>query len=178
MLTELLYKTRKSATKFAIRILTVVFLAVFLFSGAVNSIVYGLTLPFINTDKENLVFLGYKVYGNENILNDNYEKYVDERLILLKDNDEFMVVKINGTPEKKIKCGYVLIYDEEVIELNVEIYVAKNIDIGKNSLPLKTVFLYVRSIAESIARCAAVLICALCVYTEYRTGVKKEKFLL
>lgn len=168
------YKKKNNAIRFALRIFIIIFFIFFTVFGVTERFIYHTLLPFVNTDEENLVFLDYKVYGNERLLDKNCKKYISEKKGYLKEYDEFVVVKIKGSSRKIIKIDYIIFYDDSVPELNVEIYVAKNVDFGVNSLPLKTVYAYVCGIADIVVNCLFIFISSV-IFLRTLNVVKKEK---
>ena len=172
MFKELIFKKEDKVIAVVLRSLIILFLISFVVFGVTERVVYRALLPFVNTDEENLVFLDYKVYGNERLLDKNYKKYISAKTKFLKTNDEFVVVKIKGARRKTIESDYIIIYDDSVPELNVEIYVAKNVDFGVNSLPLKTV--YVCGIFDRVFNCLFIFISSI-IFLRTLNTVKKEK---
>ena len=80
----------------------------------------------------------------------------------LKSKDEFTVVKIKGEYSVKYQADYILISEETVPDLNIEIYIAKNFDIGNNSLPLKTVVLLLQKIIKIVVYILFVIAVSVC----------------
>lgn len=75
-------------------------------------------------------------------------------------------MKIKGEYSVKYKADYILISEDAVPDLNVEIYIAKNFDIGNNSLPLKTVVLLLQKVVKIVVYIVfaiAFSVCFICV---------------
>ena len=103
---------------------------------------YRILVFYVNTETENLYFYDYKVYGTKKIFNAKFIDYVIKEKEILKDKNELTVVKINGENGVSVCGDFVLVRDVTVPELNVEIYIAKNIDFKNYSLPCKTVAVF------------------------------------
>ena len=111
------------------------------YNEIIRDAVFRFAVSHVNVNAENLVLYKYKVYGTEKTFNKSAFVFVEEEKNFLKSKNEFIVVKIAGEYSIEYKTDYILINEKTVPDLNVEIYIAQNIDFGNNSLPCKTVVL-------------------------------------
>lgn len=141
---------KKGKTVVCLFLILLCFFTFTFYANTVKDFVYGICTPYVNTEPDNLVFYKYKVFGTENSFEKNLSQYIAKKKNFLKDKNEFIVVKIKGGYSVERKADYILIKDETVPDLNAEIYIAKNFDIGNNSLPLKTVVLLLQKAATAV----------------------------
>ncbi len=126
---------------------------------------------FVNTEDQKLVFFDYKAYGTKRVFNDKKNSYIAEKKDYLKSKNEIAVVKITGEHKIVVQWDYVVIYDESVPELNVEIYIAKNLDFYEYSVPCKTVLLFLSEIFYCIIVCIYCLAVFICLVKTIKNGV-------
>ena len=157
---------KKGKTTVCLFLILLCFFAFTVYANTVKDFVYGICTPYVNVEPENFVFYKYKVFGTETSFNKNILKYIEEEKNFLKSKNEFAVVKIKGEYSVKYKADYILISEDAVPDLNVEIYIAKNFDIGNNSLPLKTVVLLLQKVVKIVVYIVfaiAFSVCFICV---------------
>lgn len=141
---------KKGKTVVCLFLILICFFAFTVYANSVKDFVYRICASYVNTEPDNLVFYKYKVFGTENSFKKNLSQYIGEEKNFLKSKNEFAVVKIKGGYSVERKADYILIKDDTVPDLNAEIYIAKNFDIGNNSLPLKTVVLLLQKALTTI----------------------------
>lgn len=142
--------------------ITVLLCVLYLFIPTVaKELSYKTIVYFVNTDDANLFLYDYKVYGHQNVFDKKYADYVKKEKNYLKSKNEIAVVKIRGKNNKTVKWDYVLLSDENVPELNVEIYLAKNADFDNNSLPCKTVLVFLTDLLNTVIKVSFCLILAI-----------------
>ena len=103
-----------------------------------RNVSFRLLTPFVSVDDNNLLFCDYFVYGTERRFNEGLITDVPAAKDRLKESGDAVVFKIPGRGKHIVFSDYSIVYDENVPELNIEIYVAKNIAVGKISLPFVT----------------------------------------
>lgn len=165
-------KSKKVIIFFIVAFFLFVFLPHF---NIANDISRSFVFNHVNTDSENLVLYGYKVYGTEEVFYKNYSSYAEKEALKLKIKNETTVVKINGEKLKKIETNYLLIADNSVPELNAEIYIAKNVDIFSLSLPCKTILVLLKSILYYLIITIYCLVFLICFIKYAKNIVKKIK---
>ena len=165
---------KKGKTVVCLFLFLLCFFAFIVYADVIKDVAFRISVPFVNTKPENLVFCEYKVFGTENSFDKNLFKYIEEEKNFLKSKDEFIVVKIKGEYLVKYKADYILISEENVPDLNVEIYIAKNFDIGNNSLPLKTVVLLLQKIIKIIIYLLFTLAFSVCFFSFSRYFIIKK----
>lgn len=141
---------KKGKTVFCLFLILLCFFAFTVYAKSGQNITYRICAPYVNINSENLVFYKYKVFGTEYSYKKYFTAYIEQEKSFLKSKDEFMVVKIKGERFVECKTDYILISEESIPELNAEFYIAKNIDFGNNSLPLKTVVGLLQKVIETI----------------------------
>ena len=167
---------KKGKTAVCLFFVLLCFFAFTVYANTVKDFVYGICTPYVNVEPENLVFYKYKVFGTETSFNKNLFKYVEEEKKFLKSKDEFCVVKIKGEYNMQRKADYILISEESVPDLNVEIYIAKNFDIGNNSLPLKTVVLLLQKVVKIVVYIVFAIAFSVCfIYVLRYVIIKRTK---
>ena len=129
---------RKGKAVFCLFLIVLCFFGFTTNTKVVKDLVFSLSVRFLDTEENTLVFYKYKAFGTQNSFDKNSIDYIETEKDFLKSKDEFTVVKIRDESRVFYKRDYVIICDENVPELNVEIYIAKNIKIGAYSLPCKT----------------------------------------
>ena len=94
--------------------------------------------PFIDAEEKNLVLFDYYVYGTEQRFDEGMEKRVPQIKDKLKERNEAVIVKVPGNNVRRIYADYSVVFDQTVPELNIEIYVAKNVTFKNMSVPFVT----------------------------------------
>lgn len=136
--------------RFCLLLIFICFFAFTFCADLTGEMVYRLCANHVNTESKNLVLLDYKVFDTENKFNEKALDYAESKVKFLKSKGEFAVVKVKGEYDIKDKGYYLLITEDDVPNLNVRIYIAKNIDIGNNSLPAVTVSTLLHEILEVV----------------------------
>ena len=111
---------------------------------------YRALTPYLGQEEENLVFFDYYAYGTERRFSKGLTEDVIQSTQKLKENREGAVVKVPGKKASIICENYILVYDENVPDLNIEIYVAKNVNFWAMSLPFPTVVSLVERYSQII----------------------------
>lgn len=140
----------------------------------VKNAVFRFSALHVNLNENNLVLYKYKVYGTENSFNKNSGVFIEEEINLLKSKDEFIVVKTRGEYAIEYKSDYIFISEETVPDLKVEIYIAKNIDFGNNSLPCKTIIILLQKALKIIILILYGIILLLCFINLSRYAIAKS----
>ena len=141
---------KKGKTVVCLFLILICFFTYFIYADITKELAFRFCTPYVSTESDNLVFYNYKVFGTENSFEKNLSQYIAKEKNFLKSKNEFAVVKIKGGYSVERKADYIFISDERVPDLNVEIYIAKNFEIGNNSLPLKTVVLLLQKAVTTI----------------------------
>lgn len=140
----------------------------------IRDAVFRFAVSHVNVNVENLVLYKYQVYGTENSFNKNSGVFIEEEKNLLKSKDEFIVVKTRGEYAIEYKSDYIFISEETVPDLKVEIYIAKNIDFGNNSLPCKTIIILLQKALKIIILILYGIILLLCFINLSRYAIAKS----
>lgn len=165
---------KKGKTVFCLFLILICFFAFIEYANVVKDLAFNISAPYVNTEPKNLVFYKYKVFGTENSFNKNLFAYIEREKEFLKSKDEFIIVKIQGEYNVQRKGDYVLITDDTVPDLNAEIYIAKNFDIGNNSLPLKTVVVLLHRVLKVVICVLFFIVFSFCFYDISRYAVIKS----
>lgn len=165
---------KKGKTVVCLFLILICFFTYFIYADITKELAFRFCTPYVSTESDNLVFYNYKVFGTENSFEKNLSQYIAKEKNFLKSKDEFIVVKIKGEYLVKHKADYILISEENVSDLNVEIYIAKNFDIGNNSLPLKTVVLLLQKIIKIIIYLLFTLAFSVCFFSFSRYFIIKK----
>ena len=118
------------------------------FFNPAQEIVYGVLTPFINVDEDKTILYDYLVYGTGRRMDEGYVIDVPEIIDKLKDRGEGIIIKEKGDSYKKTQYDYIFMRDEDVPELNIEIYIAKNVEFPFGSFPFRTSELFLENIVE------------------------------
>ncbi len=111
-------------------------LIAFLFSE--RQLSYMVLTRFISLEDENVVLYDYYVYATDRRFAEGLEKDVNKAVVDLQKRGEGIVVKIKGDSKVVKHDNYILVYNERVPEMNIEIYIAKNVEFSFASLPFRT----------------------------------------
>ena len=122
--------------------------------------VIGLICCFVNTPKEIItndqiytlcasmgdvgdsgVLLDYQVFGSEKRFEETLTTKPLEIISELKEQGDILLVRIYGEEYKRtFENDYWVIEDPNAIELNIEYYIVKNVNVLDTSLPVHTVY--------------------------------------
>lgn len=166
---------RKGKSTVCLFLLLICFFVFIFFTNAIKNTVYGVSVPFISIKPENLVFCKYKVFGTEQSFKKNRSEYIENEIEFFKSKNEFIIVKIKGEYNVLYKADYILISENSVPDLNVEIYIAKNFDIKNNSLPLKTVLIFMQKTLTTVFYFLFLILCSLFLYRIFRYIALKNR---
>ena len=127
-------------------------LIVYLYSVFFNpaeTIVYGVLTPHINIDPKETILYDYYVYGTPRRMREGYVTDVPDAISKLRERGEGIIIKVKGEPLQKRGYDYIYIQDESVPELNIEIYIAKNVEFSFGTFPFRTVKLFLENLIKN-----------------------------
>ncbi len=99
-------------------------------------------------EENNLVLYKYQVYATE----EKYQKGLEEIEAVRKkfqEENEILAVKVHGEGTG-VREKYVLFYDTDVPEKNIEYYYVKNIALFGSDIPCKSFLTFAENLAEKI----------------------------
>ena len=112
-----------------------------------NSYRYIQSAALLNDD--NLIFFDSDEFTAETYETDS-AKFIRKKKILMKKQNEIMVVKIHGEKNITYYNDYIEISEEDVPQYKVDLYLAQNADLGVILLPCKTAILLLNDNAEKV----------------------------
>ncbi len=147
-----LFREKVNYYKFKLTIFSVTLLTTLITFAAIPKTVfsinahYEMTTPMAILDQSNLILYNYKVYADETRFNNGLLVDLEAERIQFASRNELMVVKIPGEFKIDYKTDYILIFEPEIPELNIEYYLVKNIQIDSTSIPSRTVIIFLKNL--------------------------------
>ena len=122
---------------------------------------YNLVASFSDIESD-IVLMDYKVFGSqkkfEEVLISESKNKVEE----FKENGDVLLVKIHGDEySASFKDSYWYVEDPNILELNIEYYVVKNINVAGTSIPVHTVYQLMNDIICRISEVGLMVIAVL-----------------
>ena len=169
-------RLKKGKLQFCLFLIFICFFAFTFYANLISECVYDFAIAHVNTENKNLALYKYKVYGTENRFNEKALAFAENEVQFLKSKGEFAVVKIRGEYKEERRKDYVFISDESVPDLNIEIYIAQNIDIGNNSLPTRTIVVLLEDLLTKVIIVVYAIILLILLYkiTRYFVTLTKD----
>ena len=93
--------------------------------------------------EDNLIFFDEAEYSEDNYYVES-TKFIRRKKMLMKKQNEILVVKIYGEKSITYYDDYIEIADTSIPQYKVEMYLAKNADLGIATLPCKTAILFLK----------------------------------
>lgn len=111
---------------------------------------YTLAVGTASLSDDNLLLHSYKVYPTDEKFKDGLVTDVNKTLAAFKERNEVMVVKIPGIKNVSYETDYILVQDPTTPDLNIEYYLASNMEIVNTSVSCRTAVSLIQSIMNKI----------------------------
>ena len=136
---KIVIRLKKGKLQFCLFLILICFFVFTFYADLVGKAVYVFCIRHVNIEQSNLALLASKTYETEQRFNEEVIDFAESKVRFLKSKGEFPIVKVKGEYGVEYRGDYVLVSDDTVPDRTVKVYLAKNIDIGNNSLPAVTI---------------------------------------
>mgnify|MGYP006873033539 CR=1 FL=1 len=112
---------------------------------------YTSAVSMAEVNNDTLALFDYKVYGTEERMQRGLVLETPGKIEQLRANDDILAVKIPGEPYAvQYFEDHILVTDPEVLELNIEFCVVKNVNFLNSSIPTRTFIKVARDLLSKI----------------------------
>lgn len=100
--------------------------------------------------KEEVLFYKNKVFANQEILDSKFESETQKMIEEFRNNQDVLLVMLKGPEKIENRNTYIVAYNEEVPEFNIEYYVVKNSNIANSVIPCRTVITALKDVGHKV----------------------------
>lgn len=130
-------------------------------------------------DKDSLLLYDYQVYATEARFNQGLTDDLKTVHDSFKSRSELLAVQVNGNDYRvEYREDYIFINNPEIIELNIEYYVVRNLQFDGITIPVRTFIILFNDVARLINTIYRVIFIALSLFIFSRLTIKSTMSLL